>query len=110
MVTETWLDDGIRDNDICLLGYTLFHQDHPSRKKGWGVILYVKSNLLPQRVLLPPTTPSSLYVSLIGRELRFNTGPSVIALVCRSPNTPLTTYPLFLHSIPSSPVGLTVQC
>ncbi len=59
-VAQTWLQDGIRDDEICLPGYTLFHQDRPSHKKEGGVILYVKSNLLPQRVLLPPTTPSSL--------------------------------------------------
>ncbi len=32
-VTETWLRDGIRDDDICLLGYNLFRQDRPSHKK-----------------------------------------------------------------------------
>ncbi len=64
-VTETWLHDGLRDDEIGLPGYTLFRQDRPFQKKGGDVILYVKSNLLPQRVLLPPTTPSSLYVSLI---------------------------------------------
>ncbi len=42
-------------------------------KKRGVVILYVISNLLPQRVLLPPTTPSSLYVSLIVCDLLFNT-------------------------------------
>ncbi len=69
-------------------------------KKG-GVILYVTSNLLPQRVLLPSATPSSLYVIVC--ELLFNIEPSIIALVYRSPNTPpLTTYPLFVHSIHSS--------
>ncbi len=58
------------------------------RKKGGEVILYVKSNLLPQRVLLPPTTPSSLYVSLIVCDLFFNTEPSTIAVVYRSPRAP----------------------
>ncbi len=58
-------------------------------KKGGGVIFYVKSNLLPKRVLLPlPTTTSSLYVSLIVCDLLFNTEPSTIALVYRSPSTP----------------------
>ncbi len=57
------------------------------RKKGVDVILYVKSNLLPQRGLLPPTTPSSLYVSLIVCDLLFNTEPSTIAVVYRSPST-----------------------
>ncbi len=68
--------------------YTLIRQDRSSHQKRGGVILYVKSNLLPQRVLHPPTTPSSLYVSLIACELLFNTEPSIIALVYRSPNTP----------------------
>ncbi len=60
----------------------------PLPEKRRGVILYVKSNLLPQRVLLPPTTPSSLYVSLFACELLFNTELSIIALVYCSPNTP----------------------
>ncbi len=58
------------------------------RKKGEGVILCVKSNLLPQRVLLPPTTPSSPYVSLIVCEQLLNTEPLTIAIVYRSPSTP----------------------
>ncbi len=78
-MTETWLHDGILDDEICLPGYTLFRQDCPFQKKGGGVILYVKSNLLPQRVLLPPTTPSPRYVSLIVCELLFNSEPSTIA-------------------------------
>ncbi len=48
----------------------------------------VKSNLLPQIGLLPPTTPSSLYASLIVCDLLFNTEPSTIAVVYRSPSTP----------------------
>ncbi len=79
-VPETWLHDGIRDDEICIPGYILFRQDRPSQKKGGGVILYVESNLLPQRVVLPPTTPSSLYVSLIVCDLLFNTEPSTIAV------------------------------
>ncbi len=55
-------------------------------------MLYVKSNLLPQRVLLPPTTPSPLYVSLIVCELHFNSESSTIALVYRSPYTPPPDY------------------
>ncbi len=35
-VTETWLHDGIRYDEICLPGYTLFRQDRPSRKKRRG--------------------------------------------------------------------------
>ncbi len=32
-VTETWLHDGIRDDEIFLPAYTLFRQDRPSQKK-----------------------------------------------------------------------------
>ncbi len=32
-VTETWLHDGIREDEVCLPGYTLFSQDRPSHKK-----------------------------------------------------------------------------
>ncbi len=61
-VTETWLHDGIHDDEICLPSCTLFRQGCPSHKNRGGVILYVKSNLLPQRVLLPSTIHSSLIV------------------------------------------------
>ncbi len=56
-------------------------------KKG-DVILYVKSNLLPQRLLLTPTTRSSLNVILILCELLFTTEPSNMALVYCIPNAP----------------------
>ncbi len=45
------------------------------------------SYLLPQRVLIPPVTPSSLSGGLIVYELLGNTAPSIIAFVNRSPNT-----------------------
>ncbi len=32
-VTETWLHDGIRDDEICLPGYTLFRQDRHYKLK-----------------------------------------------------------------------------
>ncbi len=51
------------------------------RKNEGRVILYVKSNLLPKRVLLSTTIPSSLYVSLMVCELLFNAEPSTTALV-----------------------------
>ncbi len=64
-VTETRLHDGIRDDEICLPGYTLFRQDRPSHKKRGGAILDVKSHLLPQHVMLPPIIPSLFYVRVI---------------------------------------------
>ncbi len=69
-----------------------YRQDRTSHKKGGGVIIYVKSNLLPQHVRLPPPTPTSLYVSLIVCELLFNTEPSIITPVYRSANTPPPEY------------------
>ncbi len=39
-------------------------------------------------MLLPSTTPSSLYVSLIVCELLFNIEPPIVVLVYRNPNTP----------------------
>ncbi len=78
-------------------------------KKGGGVILYVTSNLLPQRVLLPFTTPSSLYVSVIVCELLFNTEPSIIALVYRSPSTPPPDDISLICTLDTL-VGLTALC
>ncbi len=60
----------------------------PIKKRAADVALYAKYNLQFQTVLLPPTAPSSLYVSLIVSEPLFNTKPSIIALVKRSPNIP----------------------
>ncbi len=57
----------------------------PFPQKGRGVILNVKSHLLPQRVMLLLITPSWLYVSLTGCELLFNSEPSIIALYIMAP-------------------------
>ncbi len=35
-VAETWLHNGIRDDEICLPGCTPFRQDRPSQKKRRG--------------------------------------------------------------------------
>ncbi len=56
-VTETWLHDEIRDDEICLQVTPYFVETTLPIKKDGGIILYVKPNLLLQRVLLPPTTP-----------------------------------------------------
>ncbi len=54
-----------------------------------GVILYVKSRLQPQRVMLPPIVPSSHYVSLVVCNELF-CDPSAMAPVNRSLNIPRT--------------------
>ena len=41
-VTESWLNRTVCDADILILGYTTFRQDRGPRKRGGGVLVYVK--------------------------------------------------------------------
>ncbi len=87
-VTETWLHGGIRDGEVCLPGYALFRQDHPSHKKGGGLSSTLNSISYLSACCSHSPPPSPLYVNLIVCERLFNTEPPIIALVYRSPNTP----------------------
>ncbi len=63
-VTETWLHDGLRDDEICLPGYTLFRQDRPSQKKeGRYFLLLIQS---PTKARAAPAHHSLItYVNFI---------------------------------------------
>ena len=41
-VSESWLDRTVCDADILIPGYTTFRQDRGPRKRGGGVLVYVK--------------------------------------------------------------------
>ncbi len=59
----------------------------------------MKSNLLPQLITPPIPTPSPLFVNIIACELLNNTGPTVLVLAYRSPNTPPTDTTTFLCTL-----------
>ena len=50
-LTETWLSDGIFDNEILPCNYTLFRKDRPSR--GGSVLITVNSNISCQKLNSP---------------------------------------------------------
>ena len=48
-ITETWLDDSVSNSEISIENYSVFRKDRRcvKDKNSGGVLLYVKSNLLP---------------------------------------------------------------
>ncbi len=79
---ETWLHDGICDHVVQVIPLL-----RPTHKTGGGIIVYFKPHLILQRVMLPPTNPSSFHVHFTVYELLFNPEPSLVALIYRCPNT-----------------------
>lgn len=65
-VTESWLDDSVDNNAICIPGYQILRQDRNSN--GGGVIVFLKSNFSFTIVnnSLPPTLNSNLLCCEIG--------------------------------------------
>ena len=55
-VTETWLNDSIRDSEILPYNYTTFRQDRCKNRVGGGVLISVKSSSFKADVSMFPTT------------------------------------------------------
>ena len=51
-ISETWLFEDISDNEISFNGYSLFRYDRNDlvKKRGGGVILYIKNELNPSLI------------------------------------------------------------
>jgi len=57
-VTKSWATENILNSELELAGYILFRHDRPVKKRGGGVLLYIKSILQPVRISLRQTTLS----------------------------------------------------
>jgi len=42
-VTESWVTENVLDSELELTGYILFRHDRPVKKRGGGVLLYIKT-------------------------------------------------------------------
>ncbi len=58
-ITETWLNYDVMDAEVSLENYNIFRGDRQSGRRGRGVALYVKSELLPRCFSLDVNTDST---------------------------------------------------
>ena len=45
IVTETWLNDNISNNEILSIGYNIIRKDRSSGKRGGGVLIALRNNI-----------------------------------------------------------------
>ena len=50
-VTETWLNDSVSDNEILPSGYKIIRKDRVADKRGGGVLLALRNNLMFNRIV-----------------------------------------------------------
>jgi exonuclease III len=85
-VSETWLDDTVFDADIALSGYTLVRKDRQC-KKGGGVLIYIKQNLIfKERNEI--ITDDSLEMIWLEVKTKDGTPNMLISCIYRPPNSP----------------------
>ncbi|ESO05375.1 hypothetical protein HELRODRAFT_171767 [Helobdella robusta] len=53
-ITESWLRPDHPDGLIAIDGYTPFRKDRPGRRRGGGVVIYLKSSISSQIHIVPP--------------------------------------------------------
>lgn len=86
-VTETWLHDGYLDNEILSADfYTIFRKDRESSKRGGGVLLAVKADILAYR--RPDLEPLNSEI-LVGDLVSPNSFKITFCLCYRPPNCSL---------------------
>ncbi len=56
-LTETWLTLSVSQPEVTFEGCTLFRSDRAVPRRGGGVALYVKSLLMPARLVIDATSP-----------------------------------------------------
>ena len=105
-ITESWTHEGIEDAEIMLSGYNLFRRDRKNRnkKKGGGVLMYVKEGFKSQEIMQDDGDCEALYVSVKSKRFR-----EIIIGVCyRSPNAEREEIENLFRSITKRSVAGTV--
>ena len=66
--TETWLKANVKDSEFLLIGYNIFRCDRSpltsDAKKGGGVLIVVRSNIVVQKLVNPDDSLEQLFVLL----------------------------------------------
>ncbi len=75
------------DAEVSLENYNIFRGDRQSGRRGGGVALYVKSDLLP-RCLPPDFNTDSAFAEIMACQIPHPSQLLTVLGVCRSPTSP----------------------
>ena len=90
-IVETWLDNGISNDELTIPGYSIIRLDR--NRHGGGVLMYVRRSLQTQVLSSGPSDLEFLLISVNNVNLRY-----CIGLLYRPPSSTsiiLITYSLF---------------
>ena len=83
IVTETWLNDNISNNEILSTGYNIIRKDRSSGKRGGGVLIALRNNI-PYNLVSPGGWSRELEIAAVEIEL-INTKKTLICVCYRPP-------------------------
>ncbi len=87
-VTETWLNDNIKNNEILPKGYNIVRKDRAANQRGGGVFLAIRDDISYSRLTAGKSGPNwSDRLEIIAIEFELSTSKKCLACVCyRSPS------------------------
>ncbi len=86
-ITETWLNYDVTDAEVSLENYNIFRGDRQSGRRGGGVALYVKSEILPRCFALGFNIDSS-FAEVFARRIPHPSQLLLVLGVYGSPTSP----------------------
>ena len=100
-VQETKLCDRISDKQLEIKGFNLFRQDRT--ENGGGVALYIRSDLIPRRVVIQNLSP---HLELVAAMFKYRNRYLFATSACRPPNQPAAARDETLDSLADFLAGL----
>ncbi len=97
-IMETWLNYDVTDAEVSLENYNIFRGDWPSGRRGGGVALYNKSELLPRCFSLDFNTDSS-FAEVVACQIPYPSQLLTVLRVCRIPTSPEADYEQIIRAI-----------
>ena len=86
MVTETWLNNNITNNEILPKGYHVIRKDLVADKRGGGVLIALRDDIVYNRVTSRKNCPNwSDRLAIIALELELLNSKKTLVCVCYRP-------------------------
>ena len=102
LMTETWLNDSISNNEILPKGYHVIRKDRPANKRGGGVLIALRQNFVFSRLSASNNCPNwSDQLELIALQVELADSKKCLVCVCYRP--PSCNLEEWLHLFSSFP-------
>ncbi|ESO04261.1 hypothetical protein HELRODRAFT_172618 [Helobdella robusta] len=107
IITESWLKPDHPDGLIGIDGYTPFRKDRPGRRRGGGVVIYLKSSISSQIHIVPPNAVNDTLETLCLKCI-IDSEPYIICAIYHPPNHPsyeVSTMMCYIDELSNTALG-----